>query len=504
MHWPQCLCQNTGRKSNETMKNNIIAISRPMGIPLIGEGLAIGACAVLSAVCGDGALTGMVLSALLSIVSGTALLFLPKSAVSPGGKKAYAMVVTIWCVLSLYGMMPFVLCGKGISVVDGLFESVSGLTSTGATIFSDVEQLPQSLLLWRSMSEWIGGFGIILLVLAVVPTLGLNKYSLYTAEMSGADNTGKTTASMGAMVRRTLSVYVLFTVLFIIMLRISGMTLWESVNLVFTHISTGGFSIYSDSIARFTPTQQYILAASMFVGGMNFALLFNLITLRWRLIRRKLDQVSFYFFLMLISCAFVVVALNGANGMPIRDAIRCGVVQTVSAMTTTGSVVADTNLWWTPILFLMLMLSTCGGMAGSTTGGLKVMRVVILLRNVRTTLYNRLHPHAVNPVRLNGKPVPNSLITNVMVTFIVFAAVMIVGFVTLLACGVPAVESIGAVFGCCTSYGPGLGFCGGFGSYAAMPAVAKLVCTVMMLLGRLECMTVLVLIVPVFNRQRRV
>ena len=292
------------------------------------------------------------------------------------------------------------------------------------------------------------------------------------------------------------------TLVFVVLLILSGMSIWEAVNLTFTNISTGGFSIYSNSIAGFTPQQQYILAASMFVGGINFALLYNLFTFKWSKIRRKLDQFSFYVAVVLTGTGFVVAALHFNGGLDWPTALRNGVVQTMSVVTTTGSVVADTNLWWTPIVFLFLVLSLFGGMAGSTTGGVKVMRMLILFRNVRNTLINRLHPHSYNPVRLNGKPVSDEIITNVMVIFLVYAVTMLIGVLLLMLCGVGATESLGAVFGCITSYGPGLGSCGGFGSYASFPLMAKWICSSLMLLGRLECLTVLILFLPGFWRNR--
>lgn len=476
---------------------------RSLGIPLMGEGAAIALCLAPALWFDDGTALPIGLSALATFLVGLLLLlFVPKDNGLRDSRVSYATVTLMWLVLVLFGMLPFLATRSTSSPTDALFESMSGLTSTGATIFADVEQLPPSVLLWRSMSQWIGGFGIILLVLAVVPSLGINKYSLYTAEMSGADNTGKTTIKTSTMVRRTLTVYTLLTILFIVLLRLSGMTLWEAVNLTFTNISTGGFSIYSDSVSRFTAAQQYILAVSMFVGGINFALLYNLLTFKWSQVRHKLDQFGFYVALAVVSVLFTASALRLHDGSSWGGALREGTVQTISVLTTTGSVVADTNLWWTPVVFLFLILSTCGGMAGSTTGGVKVMRVLILFRNVRNVLNNRLHRHVVNPVRLNGKPVSTQIITNVMVISFVYAATMIVGFLLMLVCGVRPTEAIGAVFGCITSYGPGLGECGGFGSYAAFPMAAKWLCSLLMLLGRLECLTVFILFIPGFWRRR--
>ena len=508
-------------KDSKKRATTVGLVLRPLGVPLVGEGVAMLACLIPSLHYADGSHWRILVAALLTIAVGAALLrALPRQAASGSSDRrlSYLTVTLVWLVMTLFGTLPFLLAGIekvdavaglsplnfrfSISFVDAFFESLSGLTSTGATVFADVERLPASLLLWRSLTEWLGGFGIILLVLAVVPSMGLNKYSLYTAEASSADNTVKTSTSMRTMVQQTLVIYASLTLFFVVALMLSGMTLWEAVNLTFTNISTGGFSIYADSIARFTPTQQYLLAAAMFLGGVNLALLYNVFTFRWRRLRHKLDQFGFYLALTLAGIAFVVLSLHSRNGMALADALRCGIVQTVSVVTTTGSVVGDTNLWWTPVVLLFLVLNLCGGMAGSTTGGLKVMRVLILLRSVRTTLANRLHPNAYNPVRLNWRPVSDEMVTNVMVIFIVFVITMLVGVLLLMLCGVDATESLGAVFGCLTSYGPGLGSCGGFGSYAAFPAAAKLLCSTLMLLGRLECLTVFILFLPGFWRNR--
>ena len=488
-----------------------------VAMPLIGEGVAILSCLIPAVHYGDGMATAIAVSAALPIAVGVLLRLVSRRRAgrrrSPDAQSSYVAVVAIWLLLIVFGAVPFLLGGDAsilaphdshhvaISLVDAVFESCSGLTSTGATIIPDVESLPPSLLLWRSLSQWLGGFGIVLLVLAVVPKLGINKHSLYTAEASGADNTGKTTTSVRATVLRTLFVYVFLSVIFIVLLRVVGLTLWEAVNLTFTNVSTGGFSIYSDSIASLSDAQQYILAVAMFLGGVNFALLFNLLTFRWRLLRRKFDQLGFYAMLVMVASAFVAGVLYFRQGLPLPQALRQGVVQTVSVVTTSGSVVADTNQWWTPVLFLFLVLCFCGGMAGSTTGGVKIMRVLILLRNVRNNLVNRIHPHAYNPVRLNGKPVSDAMITNVVVIFLLFAATIFVGFLALLVAGVDATEAIGAVFGCVTGYGPGLGRCGGFGSYAFFPSAAKLICSLLMLMGRLECITLLIPILIPLNRR---
>ena len=295
--------------------------------------------------------------------------------------------------------------------------------------------------------------------------------------------------------------YLLMTLLFIIMLCCSGLNLWTSVNLTFTNISSGGFSIYNDSIASLSHAQQYILAGAMFMSGINIAFLFNVATLQFSKVRTKLEQFTFYVLVLLFSMAFVATSLHMRMGEGWSDSVRMSVVQTISCMTTSGSLIADTTTWWVPITFLFLTLSLCGGMAGSTTGGLKVMRVIILVRNVRMHLRNRLHPNAVSPVRLNGLPVASHFVDNVLVIFFIYVFTMLIGIFVLMMCNVSATESLGAVVACITGYGPGLGASGGFGSYAHFSVLAKWVSSLLMLLGRLECLTVYILLLPSFWRK---
>ena len=202
-----------------------------------------------------------------------------------------------------------------------------------------------------------------------------------------------------------------------------------------------------------------------------------------------------------MASVFVAIALSTHMGYSAADAARLSIVQTASVLTTTGSLVADTSYWWVPVTYLFVILSLCGGMAGSTTGGLKAMRVLILIRHVRKILRDRLHPHAVNPVRLNRAPVSSHLLTNVMVIFMVYVMVIFAGVMMLMLCGINATESIGAAIACITGYGPGLGISGGFGCYAHFTTAAKLICSLIMLLGRLECLTLLILFIPSFWRR---
>lgn len=485
-------------------RNDINALFRPLGLPLMGEGLMMLSCLIPSLHFHDHMWQPILYSGLLTALVGLLLyVSIPKPHQhSPIDRRIpYLVVLSIWMSLSFFGMLPFLSTGALSHVSDAFFESMSGVASTGATIFPDVEHLPPSVLLWRSLSQWFGGFGIVLFVLAIVPSLGINKFSLYTAEASGADNAGKGAVKLSDTVQRTLLVYIALTLVFVILLRLSGMHIWDAVNLVFTNISSGGFSIYNDSLASITHSQQYILSAAMFFSGINFTLLYLLATLQFKKIRSKIDQFSFYCALTLISVVFVSLVLHFHHQEQWSDAFRIGTVQTISVLTTSGSLVADTSTWWTPLLFFYVVLTLCGGMAGSTTGGLKVMRVLILIRNVRNILRNRLHPNVVNPVRLNGKPVARTMINNVMVIFFVFLFTIILGVLLLMLSGINATEAFGACVACITGYGPGLGASGGFGCYADFTVAAKWIASILMLLGRLECLTMLIVFLPSFWRK---
>lgn len=483
-------------------RDSLTSLLRPLGIPLMAEGLVMLVCVVPAVHFADGTASKMLLCGLFVMSLGFAVTYylqrLRQTRVDR--RVPYLIVATLWLVLPLFGTLPFVVTGVTHSFSDAFFESMSGLTTTGATIFTDVEHLPASILLWRSILQWVGGFGIVLLVLAVIPTLGINKYSLYTAEASGADNVGTTSGKVTVTIRRTLTVYVTLTLIFIALLISNDMEPWDAVNLTFTNISSGGFSIHNDSIASLQSRQQYILAAAMFFSGINFSLLYQLFSFKFKQLRNRLEQFAFYILLLLMSVTFVVFILHYHTFYDWETALRLGIVQTTSVVTTTGSVVADTTLWWTPVVFLFVVLSLCGGMAGSTTGGIKAMRVIILVRNVRNVLRNRLHPHIVNPMRLNGRPVASSMVNNVMVIFMTYFVIAFLATLLLMLSGIDATQSVGAAVACLSGYGPGLGASGGFGSYAAFTTEGKWICVVLMLLGRLECLTLLVLLFPRFWR----
>lgn len=480
------------------VKNNWKILLHILGILLIGEGVLMLLCALLSVFYADGSAVAFLLSGLFTLAVGAMNVILcPRRKGHIEKRMAYLIVTSIWLVMSLFGTLPFLATGTIASFSDAFFEMLSGFTTTGATVLEDVERLPKALLFWRSLSQWIGGVGIVMLVLAVVPSLGINSYSLYSAETPGPLKE-KTHTSVSATVRNLWITYFVLTAIFFTLLVCGDMDFFTAINHTFTAISSGGFSTCGTSISSFSAYSQYVLAVAMWMSGINLTLFYLFVRVRFSKLKSSLEQFFSYTFGFLALVAVVALVLNQTMDYDGAKSVRVAFVQSASVISTCGLMVDDTTQWILPINFLFLLFCVRGGMAGSTSGGLKVMRVLILEKNVRNVLRNRLHPNAVNPVRLNGKPVSNEVIYNVMTLFFVYCFTLVVSTFLLILGGVSASESLGAVVASLTGYGPGLGCSGGFGNYAHFSVFAKWVLAFCMLAGRLECITVYMLFLPKF------
>ena len=276
------------------------------------------------------------------------------------------------------------------------------------------------------------------------------------------------------------------------------MDFFSAITHTFSAISSGGFSIYNSSISQLSAYSQYVLAVAMWLSGINLTLFYLFVRVKFSKLRSSLEQFFSYTCVFLLLALITTVVLNQTMEYDLPKAFRLAFVQAASVVSTCGFVVDDTTQWVLPINFLFLIFCLRGGMAGSTSGGLKVMRVLILEKNVRNVMRNRLHPNAVNPVRLNSKPVSDTVIYNVMTLFFVYCFTIVIALFLLILDGVSTTEALGAVVGAITSYGPGLAECGGFGNYAHFPIFSKWVLAFCMLAGRLECITVYMLFLPKF------
>jgi len=404
-----------------------------------------------------------------------------------------------WIVCAFFGALPFALGGFP-SFTDAYFESMSGFTTTGASILTDIEALPKGLLFWRSLTHWLGGMGIIVLTIAILPFLGVGGMQLYKAEVPGpvAD---KLQPRIKDTAMSLWKVYVLFTVVQTVLLMFGGMDLFESVCHAFGTMATGGFSTRNASVAAYNSAYiDYVITFFMIVAGLNFALHFQLFRgkplVLWR-------DPEFRFFIILVFLLTVVVTLSvqGSNYPSWADAARFSVFQVASIITTTGFATADYELWLPLPQGVLLLCMFIGGCAGSTAGGIKCMRVMLLFKHSYRELFRLVHPRAVLPLKFGAKLVKEEVVASIWGFFVLFIALFVLSSLALTAMGVDVLTSFAAVVACIGNVGPGLGEVGPVNNYSGIPALGKWVLSFCMLLGRLEIYTVLVLFMPEFWRK---
>jgi trk system potassium uptake protein len=398
-----------------------------------------------------------------------------------------------WIVMSLIGALPFYLSGEIPRVIDAWFESASGFTTTGATVVEDIEALPLGLLLWRSMTQWIGGMGIIVLSIALLPLLGVGGMQLYKAEVPGP-----TIDKIKPRVRDTAAtlwkVYLLLTAGAGVLYYIGGMTWFESVCHAFTTMATGGFSTRNASIGAFGSTYINVVATVfMFLAGMNFILHY-----RWMKgdygSMLKSTEFRWYAGITAGAVVFMTISTMQSTFDSVWTALEHSVFQAVSIITTTGYGTFDYELWAPAVQFTLLAFMFFGGMAGSTAGGIKTVRVLLLLKNTVLEAKRIVHPKAVISLALNRQKVTQGVINEVMAFVFIFISVFIFGAIVLAATGHDFMTSLGAAASAMGNVGPAFGDAGPTHTYAALHPAAKLTLTVCMIMGRLELFTIMIIL----------
>ena len=410
------------------------------------------------------------------------------------------MVTFGWLFFSLFGSLPFLLSGAIPSFTDAFFETMSGFSTTGATILTDIEVLPMGILFWRSLTHWIGGMGIIVLSLAILPFLGVGGMQLFKAEVPGpvAD---KLTPRITETAKILWAVYVLITAAETVLLMFGGMTLFDALCHSFGTMATGGYSTKNASIGAFNSAYiDYVVIFFMLLAGINFALHFRV--LRGD-IKAYFRNQEFLVFFSIIGMAFLLIGLDTFFGQyPDTElAVRKTLFQVVAILTTTGYGTADYELWAFSSQLILFFLMFVGGCAGSTGGGMKVMRIHLLVKFVFSEITRLLHPHAVVPVRIGKNVVPREVVTNVVGYFILFMLLFIFGVLIMAALGMDIVTAFGAVAASLGNIGPGLGEVGPTDNYAHLPVMGKWVLAILMLAGRLEVFTVVILFSPSYWRK---
>lgn len=437
------------------------------------------------------------LSTIITLLAGVIGLLVGRRAESRmGEREGYVIVAMVWVVFSAFGLLPYYLSGQVPTLTDAWFESMSGFTTTGATIIPDLEVITHGLLFWRSLTQWIGGMGIIVLSIAILPIFGLNGMQLYAAEVSGLTYE-KLSPRIADTAKMMWTTYVLLTAAEVLALWLCGMDVFDAVCHSFSTIATGGFSTHNNSLEFYDSAAiHYIVTFFMFISGINFVLLIYLLRGKARYFFRDEElrwySVAVAIFAVLLTLG-LYIARPGWTGLHMERAFRDSIFTVISSMTSTGYTISDYMYWpvvaWVVVFFLMLT----GACAGSTAGGIKWVRLAIILKNGVAEFQRRIHPNAIIPVKLNEKNVPQQTINNIMAFLIFYIFIIVVTVVIFCASGVNFDESIGAAVSAIGNVGISIGQFGPAGTYATFPTVAKWVMSFVMLIGRLEIFTILLL-----------
>ncbi len=415
-------------------------------------------------------------------------------------RDGYVIVTSGWLVFSFFGTLPFVLTGSIPNFTDAFFETISGFTTTGASILNNIEEMSHGILFWRSLTQWLGGMGIIVLSLLVLPVLGIGGMQLFAAEVPGP-TPDKLHPRVKETAKRLWSIYMIYTGAEILLLWAGEMGLFDAICHSFTTMATGGYSTKQESIAYWdSPYIHYVITGFMFLAGTNFTLSYFGFHLKFRKVWRN-EEFRYYIGFVLGFTLIIAVVLNLTSSFSAEQSFRDSFFQVVSIMTTTGYVTAD-YLQWAPALFIMIfMLMFFGGSAGSTGGGPKIMRIVVMLKNSTQELKRLIHPNAVIPVRLNGKAVDTEVVTNILAFIAFYLVIAIISILVMSALGLDFETAIGSVVATLGNIGPGIGDVGPVSNFAEISVAGKWYLSVLMLVGRLELFTVLILFSPMFWRK---
>jgi trk system potassium uptake protein TrkH len=415
-------------------------------------------------------------------------------------RDAYLVVTFGWIVMSLAGAIPYVASGYIPSFTDAFFESMSGFTTTGASILNDIEALPEGLLFWRSMTHWIGGMGIIVLTIAILPLLGIGGMQLFAAEVPGP-TPDKLTPRIKETAKRLWIIYVALTLLETGLLMFGEMNFFEAICHSMATLSTGGFSTRQASLGAFSPYIQYVVIVFMFIAGMNFTLTYFAMRGRPKLVWKN-EEFRTYFILVIFLIGLVSAIVFVSQDVTAEKAFRDSAFQVVSILTTTGFGSADYTTW-TPfltLLFFVLMFS--GASAGSTSGSIKIVRFLVVFKNSFLELKRQIHPKAIIPVRFNGRSVSQEVVSKILAFFLLFLILFVVGSFVMSLIGLDFETSVGSVAATLGNIGPGIGKVGPAYNFFEIPATGKWFLSFLMLLGRLELFTVLMLFTPFFYREK--
>lgn len=429
-------------------------------------------------------------------------------------KEGYLIVTLGWLTLSVTGMLPYLFTGAIPNITNAFFETLSGYSTTGSSILTDIESMPKGILFWRSATHWIGGMGIIVLTIAILPLLGIGGMQLFMAEAPGP-SADKLHPRITDTAKRLWLIYVILTFSEFFLLRVAGMTWFDAINHAMATVSTGGFSTKNSSIAFYNnlPLVQYIITFFMLVAGTNFVLTYFALKGKIQKVFQS-EEFKYYLFGILSISAIVTIIIlffqdenlqtTIAHPMvygKVESAVRHALFQVTSIVTTTGFVTADFTMWSFFATGIFFALFFVGGSAGSTSGGIKIVRHIVMLKNSFLEFKKSLHPNAIIPVRYDGKAVSQSIVFNILSFFIIYMLIFVISSVILTFLGLDFTSALGAAASSLGNIGPAIGDVSPVDNFAHLSVGAKWFCSFLMLIGRLELFTVLILLTPFFWRK---
>lgn len=440
----------------------------------------------------------------ITAITGTLLAVYSRPTSTHMGKRdGYLLTAMVWIVFSLFGLIPFLFCSHSLSFSDAFFEAMSGFTTTGASVIVSVDDMGHGIHLWRALMQWIGGMGIILFTLAVIPMLNHSGgMQMFNAEVTGITH-DKIRPRISQTAKSLWLIYIALTLILILLLWAGPMDLFQSICHAFGTISTGGYSTETMGISYWHDSlyTKLVLIVFMFLGGVNFGLMYKAILGDFSALRRN-DVLRTYIGIvgiMLVLFALGIVLGGKYNGW---ESITVDpLFQIISTITSTGFSVADFESWGSFVLALTFFMMFTGACAGSTSGGAKIDRILYLFKNAGNELYRCLYPNSILSVKVNGRVVSPELVNKVIAFLCIYMLLVVAGGISLTACGVPLVDSFFSAFSCISNTGLGAGVTGYGGNYDILPDLAKWILSALMLTGRLEIFTILVLFTPSFWRR---
>ncbi len=443
-------------------------------------------------------------AAFTTVVCGIILWFFTRnSSKNIGKREGYLIVALSWVTISIFSCLPYVFSSAIIGYTDAIFESVSGLTTTGASILTNIEGVPKGILFWRSLTQWLGGMGIIVLTVAIFPLLGIGGVELFVAEAPGPTS-DKIHPRIKETAKRLWMIYVGLTALLMTILFLSGMTFFDAINHALTTMATGGFSTKNSSIEHFnTPGIQYTIAFFMFMAGTNYTVIYFSLTGKFKRVWKS-DEFKTYVILVVVLVALVTTVVYNVSGEAFEKSFRDSLFQVISLITTTGFVSADYTAWTPGLTLLFFLLLFVGACAGSTSGGIKIIRHLVFFKNIFLEFKRLLHPRAVIRIKVDQQLVRGRILTHILVFLLLYLAVFVISslLMTIIFSDFeqPLLTSLGAVATALGNVGPAIGGLGPLNNFEAVPIVGKWFLIFLMLLGRLEIFTILILFTPYFWR----